>query len=282
MKDKIRVSMFQMEILSGTGGPKNKSVNLSRALEFIENSSDADLYVLPDEFYAGYGYGLSSMPDFTKKKCLEKFCELAAKKSVYIAFSCLIQSEGLKRFKSHSCGMLIGPAGVVECVQKRSYIFQREREWVVPCEDEKVEVFHTPLGSIAFVIGFDTVHQDVWDKIFADQPDIVINPLYYIKQHAHVMENNLDPDFFDYSVYYDAAVRYHAMRGNCFVLSCSGVGSYGPQMKYRAAGGTKVIFPQGKVIPAASEDKECVLHVTLLKEDLMKCRDLAHQTVPDG
>lgn len=103
-----------------------------------------------------------------------------------------------------------------------------------------------------------------------------------IKQHEHVMEHNLDPDFFDYSVYYDAAVRYNAMRGNCFVLSCSGVGSYGPQMKYRAVGCTKVIFPQGKVIPAGSEDKECVLHVTLLNEDLMKCRDLTRQTVPSS
>ncbi len=281
MKEKVQVVLVQMSVLSGSSGPKNKSINVSRAIEIIEGSGEADLFVLPDEFYSGYGYGLSSMPDFTKRKHMETFRELASRKKAHIAFSTLLQDDIQDKFLSNSCGVLIGPSGDLVGVQKKLHVGEREREWV--CPGERMDVFDTDLGRIAFVTGCDSLYVDAWGAAKEQGVEIVINPLNFIKNHENVVREQLPRDFYDYSVFYESAAVFHAMSAEpCFVLSCSAIGPYGPAPKFNSVGCTRIVFPNGKILRAEAADVECVLMAELAASDLTACHELRKESLVLG
>ncbi|OHD15167.1 MAG: hypothetical protein A2086_16130 [Spirochaetes bacterium GWD1_27_9] len=271
MKNKINIGIIQMEIRSDSSDQNLKIENFEKSLKIIEETDGIELFVFPDDFYGGYGYGMLNSPDFAVMGYIDELKEIAIKKQVYIAGSSLFLVPNNTDFKSYSKGFLISKDGELIAEQDRNYLLNREKIWILP--GNEIKVFDTELGKIAFVLGFDTLFSNVWQSLLNNQVEIVINPLLYIPIHEGVKENDLPIDFINLKEVYKSSQIYHAYFNSCYILSASGIGNYAHAKQYRCAGGSRVVFPTGKYVEL-SNDNEDILKLTISNEDLENKKEL--------
>lgn len=269
MRKSIKVGIYQMEVEGDIFEPDVKGRNLEKVGSIIEKKTDHDLIVLPDDFYAGYGYGVMNLPDFSQTKRFDWLGLLAKKHNLYIAGSSLCLPEPVQGLKSEARSFLIGPDGKVISHQNRFHLHNIESEWII--SGSKVNVFDTDLGRIGFISGLDTFHSQMWDSLIALDVEIVLNPLLYISSPEGAAKMEVDIDFVDVRPVIKAAQVFHAYSGGIYVLSASAVGAYAQADEFKCAGESRIVFPTGKTVEANS-DKEIFITSVIDSETLEKAR----------
>lgn len=269
MIDKIKMAIYQMEVKADIFEPDFKDENLEKVEKFISENSECDIVLLPDDFYAGYGYGVMNLPDFSHTSRMEFLSELAVKYNIYIAGSTLFFPQKPCGLKSESRAFLIDPAGKVVASQQRNNIQKKELEWVLT--HDEVEVFDTALGKIGFIINFDTVFPEIWNKLISAGVEIIINPMLYIPHSESVKDFNLPVDYIDMPLLTKNMQQAFAVSGNCYVVSASAVGSYAQAEEFNCVGQSRIVYPNG-VVKEIEDVNESSLIVEIDAETLTNSR----------
>lgn len=253
MKDTIKVSIYQMDCKADIFEPDFKETNMERVAEYVAAHADCDLILLPDEFYAGYGYGVMNLPDFSNTGRIEVLKELAKEHHVHISGAALSMPKKPMGLKTESRAFLISPEGEVIASQCRQHIQEKETEWVLP--GTGLEVFDTPLGKVAFLVNFDTFFPEVLDALVSAGAELIINPMLYIPYAECVKKYNLPVEYIDMPPVVRSIQHAAAVTRNCYVLSASAVGTYAQADDFQCAGRSRVVFPNGIIheLPDANE-----------------------------
>jgi predicted amidohydrolase len=221
MRDNIKVAMIQMNIQSNIFGTEIRKENVKHAYERMEEilkkENDMDLLVLPEEFYAGAGYGPISLQDSidtVKNEVFEVFGELAEKYNVYIA-GALSSKLDANSFRGNNVGFLIGRDGSLVGMQERFHLTENEKPFSIPAS--KYEVFDLDIGKVSLVIGVDILYPEISRNFILKGAEILINPILapgYLKKDEY--PNNL----------YHHCTISRALENQTFVIMVNGVGQF--------------------------------------------------------
>jgi N-carbamoylputrescine amidase len=165
----LRLAAVQMVSANGL-----VAENLARAGQWAEQAArqGAELVLLPELFAIGYELNAhawnSAEPQVGPTECW--LTETARTRGFYIGGSYL-ERHGDDFFNTFA---LSGPMGVIGRVRKRhpcsleAYIFKG---------GDDPHVIETPLGRIGVAICYDGSLREVWDRLLADDPDLLLMPM---------------------------------------------------------------------------------------------------------
>lgn len=222
MKANLKVLVVQMNILSNVFGTDIRKANVEHACELLEknleNNKDIDIAVLPEEFYAGAGYGPISLQDdenTIKETVFKKLCDIAAKYSVNIvgALSTKFNESG---FKGNNIGFVIQRNGnLMSKYQERFH--QTESEKPFSYSGEEYVIFNLDCAKLGMVIGVDIFYPEIARNMVLKGAEILINPILA----PGVQAKDLFPDNL-----YRICSTARAMENQIFVVTVNGVGQF--------------------------------------------------------
>lgn len=221
MKNIIKVGIIQMEILSNVFSVSVRKENVDHACklmeEFLDINQNLDLVVLPEEFYAGAGYGPISLQDsfeHIKETVLSPITEIAKKYSVNIigALSTKFNETG---FKANNIAFVIDRKGTFLGTQERFH--QTANEKPFSFSGEKYEIFNLDIGKVGIVIGVDILYPEVARNFVLDGAEFLVNPI--------IEPGITSEDAFPNNLYKYCAVT-RAIENQVFVIMANGVGKF--------------------------------------------------------
>lgn len=165
----IRLAAIQMVSANG-----RVAENLTRAGHWAEQAAQqgAELVLLPELFPIGYEINANAWNSAEPKGGPTErwLTDTASSHRFYIGGSYL-ERHGNDFFNTFA---LAGPEGILGRVRKRhpcsleAYIFKG---------GDDAHVIDTPLGRIGVAICYDSSLREVWDRLLADAPDLVLMPM---------------------------------------------------------------------------------------------------------
>jgi predicted amidohydrolase len=221
MKAEIKVGFIQMEILSNIFDGSVRAINVKHACQLMEDllekNKDLDLLVLPEEFYAGAGYGPISLQDgfdLIKETVISPFGEIAAKYHVNItgALSTKFNEVG---FKANNIAFVLNRSGKLIGTQERFHLAASEQPFSF--SGEKFEIFDLDFGRVGIVIGVDILYPEVARKFVLEGAEILINPI--------IEPGEKDENSFPNTLYKNCAIT-RAMENQVYVVMVNGVGKF--------------------------------------------------------
>lgn len=221
MKEVVKAGIIQMEILSNifSAGIRKENVDHACKLmeQFLSANSDLDLVVLPEEFYAGAGYGPISLQDsfeVIKENVLARFADISQKYNVNIigALSTKFNETG---FKANNIAFVIDRKGELLGTQERFH--QSESEKPFSFSGKKYEIFDLDIGKVGVVIGVDILYPEVARNFVLNGAEILVNPII----EPGVTQENTFPN----TLYTNCAIT-RAMENQVFVVMTNGVGKF--------------------------------------------------------
>jgi N-carbamoylputrescine amidase len=166
-----RVSLAAVQMVSANG---RVDENLARAGYWADQAArqGAEVVLLPELYSTGFEINANAW-DVAEPQAgpTERWLtDIASLHSFYIGGSYL-EHRGNDFFDTFA---LAGPAGIMGRVRKRhpcsleAYIFKG---------GDDAHVIETPLGRIGVAICYDGSLREVWDRLLADRPDLVLMPM---------------------------------------------------------------------------------------------------------
>lgn len=165
----LRIAAVQM--VSGNG---RTAANLARAGDWAAQAAaqGAELVLLPELFGIGFELNANAWKAAEPQGGVTErwLADTAGRHGLYIGGSYL-ERRGGDFFNTFA---LAGPAGIVGRVRKRhpcsleAYVFKGG--------DDR-HVIETPLGRVGVAICYDGSLREVWDRLLADAPDLVLLPM---------------------------------------------------------------------------------------------------------
>jgi N-carbamoylputrescine amidase len=165
------LQLAAIQMVSGNG---HVAENLNRAAHLVESAAaqQAQLMLLPELFSTGFelnGHAWRSAEP--QGGATERWLlDTARQHSCFIGGSFLERREG-DYFNTFA---LAGPAGLAGRVRKRhpcaveAYVFKA---------GDDAHVIDTPLGRVGVAICYDSSLRDVWDRLLAANPDVLLFPM---------------------------------------------------------------------------------------------------------
>ena len=183
--------------------------NLARAKHWAEQAAQqgAELVLLPELFSVGFeinanAWNTAEPQGGSAERCLT---DTARRHNFYIGGSYL-ERRGDDFFNTFA---LAGPAGILGRVRKRhpcsleAYIFKG---------GDDPHVIRTPLGHIGVTICYDSSLREVWDRLLADAPDLVLMPMSAPTPVKTLLYNQRKIDAFHAS-FFDGATQSARLLG---------------------------------------------------------------------
>lgn len=268
MRDNIKVAMIQMEVRSNIFGTEIRKENVRHACEKMEDTlkkeADLDLLVLPEEFYAGAGYGPISLQDSmetVKDEVFQAFGELAQKYGVYIA-GALSAKFNPDSFRGNNVGFLIGRDGKLAGIQERFHLTENEKPF--SAAGTEYEVFDLDIGKAALVIGADILYPEIARNFMLKGAELLINPV--------LAPGCQKRDAYPNSLYHHCAAA-RALENQVFVIMVNGVGEFA-HADFPIFGESLVAGPLG-VLKQAGFEECCETAVLSAKDKLLSDRNMA-------
>ncbi|MDS0527097.1 carbon-nitrogen hydrolase family protein [Clostridium sp. SHJSY1] len=268
MKDNIKIAMIQMNIQSNIFGTEIRKENVKHACERMEDilkkEKDMDILILPEEFYAGAGYGPISLQDSidkVKNDVFQVFGELAKKYNVYIA-GALSAKLDPNSFRGNNIGFLIGRDGCLVGMQERFHLTENEKPFSIPATN--YEVFDLDIGKVSLVIGVDILYPEISRNFILKGAEILINPILapgYLKNNEY--PNNL----------YKYCAITRALENQAFVIMVNGVGQFA-HADMAIFGESLVAGPVG-IIKKTEFDECCETAVLTIKDKVLSNKNMA-------
>lgn len=147
------------------------TVRLGRAARLIEAAAQqgAKLIVLPQQFHTGYDYDddqYTLAEPAHDSPTLEWLARQAAQYEVYLATALPLRVID----EVQMMAVLISPDG-----QRWTYAQQTPHLWerAFVRDSQQPGIFHTPLGRIGLLIGWDAAHADIWQR-YAARVDLML------------------------------------------------------------------------------------------------------------
>lgn len=268
MKELIKTAIVQMNVEADLFEPDCKENNLTKAEQYIADNKDADLIILPDDFYGGYGYGVMNVPDFVMSGTFDKVKGWAREYNVFIAGSSLIPPAKPQGYKSMAQGFLIDPNGEVVARQDRIHLHEREKEWVIP--GTEIQCFDTELGKVGFVLGLDVYYPEIARKLAREGVEIIIMLQLCIRYVDGLQETEYSHEYIDLLEAMKTCARARAFENSAYLVCSSALGAYAHADQFQCIGNSLFIEPNGNLQELGSE--EGVLRVELKKADLETVR----------
>lgn len=222
MKANLKILVVQMNILSNVFGTDVRKTNVEHACKLLEkhlaSNKEVDIAVLPEEFYAGAGYGPISLQDdedTIKETVFEKLCNIAVKYNVNIvgALSTKFNETG---FKGNNIGFVIERNGkLAPKYQERFH--QTESEKPFSYSGEEYVLFDLDCAKLGMVIGVDIFYPEIARNMVLKGAEILINPILA----PGAKEKDLFPDNL-----YRICSTARAMENQIFVVTVNGVGQF--------------------------------------------------------
>lgn len=257
MKSSIRAALYQMLVESDLKNGDMKDRNMERVLHKIDSLNNIDLVVLPEEFYAGYGYSMMNIPNFVESGSMQDLMNMASEKDIFIAGGTSIRPKKILEYKSEPKAFIINSSGKIDGMQHRKNLSPKETQWMNPGNDP--EVFETELGRIGLVSGQDLFDETYWEKFVFQKPEIIISPLLvYPNMHLHTQKPKYEASVELNSLIVDIQKK-QAVKLGCYILSASAYGNY-THFDGRLQNHTRLVYPNG-TIKALNNDEEGLLIV---------------------
>ena len=180
MKESLTIAMIQMHIEADPLDFEMKERNVDRAIRYIDDlPPEVDLVVLPEEFYAGYGYGPISAPDFFQSEQVDMLKAKAREKRLHIvgcASGLLDENEEKPSvFMSDSIGFVIGPDGEFAGTQNRIHVITSESQYVD--SGKHLAPIDTPLGKLGLICGVDLLFPETARRLVLQGAEIILAPV---------------------------------------------------------------------------------------------------------
>jgi N-carbamoylputrescine amidase len=195
---KICLAAIQMVSTNG-----RVAENLVRAGHWAEQAvqQGAELVLLPELFSTGYEINSNAWNSAEPQGGPTErwLTDIATEHSLYIGGSYL-ERRGKDFFNTFA---LAGPTGIIGRVRKRhpcsleAYIFT---------DGDDSHVIETPLGRIGVAICYDGSLREVWNRLLADSPDLVLMPMSAPTPVKTLFYNQRKIDAFHAS-FYDGATQ---------------------------------------------------------------------------
>lgn len=261
MKDIVKVGIIQMDIISDIFDPEVREKNVEKAMNMMESilekEKNMDVIVLPEEFYAGSGYGPLSMPyilESIEEKVFVPFSELAKKYNVYIIGS-LNTKLNLKEFKSNNVGFIIGRDGEIKGYQERFH--QNSTEVPYSFAGKEYNVFDLDFGKVSLLIGNDVLFPEVARNFVLNGAEILISPIISPGSNSEKDEKYRYPN----NLYIDCATA-RALENQVFVVLANGVGKFA-HVDLNIFGESSIIGPLGKIAYLEKNESTLVSELNL-------------------
>jgi predicted amidohydrolase len=159
----VTVAAVQVAPSAGALDAESIAANSARAVSLVRAcvaATGAELVVLPESATTGFTPGVDverlwELVSDIPGSVLDPFAAVAAELGIHLVVG--TYERGVQRGVVHNAAVLLGPAGDVLGVYRKTHPFGGERSdrggWVTPGED--VCVVDTPLGKIGMIICFD-------------------------------------------------------------------------------------------------------------------------------
>lgn len=203
------------------------------------NSTDANLFVLPELFNTGYQFKSKKevselsedVPDGYTTKTL---IEIGRKKKIFIVAGIAEESRG--RFYNSS--ILIGPKGLIG-VYRKTHLFWHEKK-LFTAGDTPFEVYTIGNAKIGMMICFDWLFPEVARILSLKGADIICHP-----------SNLVLP-------YCPQAMITRCIENRVFAITTNRIGTEEriKRQKLKFIGQSEIVAPDGKILYRASTDKE--------------------------
>ncbi|HKK66708.1 MAG TPA: nitrilase-related carbon-nitrogen hydrolase, partial [Bacteroidales bacterium] len=149
--------------------------NMNKIDNLLQDSSDADIWVLPE--LASSGYNFSSRGEamkYSEEIKTSRFVDFLIKKArQYNAWfvSGINERDGDLLYNS---AVLISPNGL-EGLYRKLHLFNREKLFFEP-GNTGLPIFETPYGVIGMLICFDWMYPEVWRILSLKNVQLICHP----------------------------------------------------------------------------------------------------------
>lgn len=166
MPQTLKIAAVQMDAARSSAPAR-----LRRAARQIEAAAQhsARLIVLPQQFHTGYDYDddqYALAEPAHDSATLAWLAQHAAQHEVYLATALPLRHVD----EVQMMGVLVGPDGQQWTVaQQTPHLWER----AFVRDGQQPEIFHTPLGRIGLLVGWDAAHADIWQR-YAARVDLIL------------------------------------------------------------------------------------------------------------
>jgi len=223
MKENIKIGMIQMKVLSDIFSTEIRQENVKYAClqisNLLEANENVDIVVLPEEFYAGAGYGPISLQDdyeLIKETVFSEFSQIAKRYHVNIAGALSTKFDS-NSFRGNNIGFVINRNGELVGIQERFHQTANEKPYSY--SGKEYNVFELDLGKIALMIGVDSFYPEVARNFVLKGAEIIINPILApgnTENTGEIFPNNL----------YKYCAITRALENQVFTVMVNGVGEF--------------------------------------------------------
>jgi hypothetical protein len=258
MKNEINVAIIQMEVKSDIFGTDVRKINVNKALKLIENvckeNNELDLVVLPEEFYAGAGYGPISLPDtygYFENEYLAEIQELSRKYNVII-IGALSLKKSEEDFRSDNVGFVVDKQGSLLGYQNRFHKNIQEAPYTN--SGEKFHVFDLDIGKVSLVIGNDILYPEISRKFVLKGAELLINPIL-------LPGNTEDKDSYPKNIY-QISSTCRAIENQAYVITVNGVGEFA-HIDMNICGESVISSPTGVLNVCDNTEQTKIFKITI-------------------
>jgi len=269
MKDIVKIAIIQMEIKSDIFDSSVRDDNVNRVCSLIEKvaqeNENLDCIVLPEEFYAGAGYGPISLPDNINKvneKVFSPIGKIAKKYNTYIIGE-LVSKLNIQEFRGNNLGFVIGRDGEVIGYQERFH--QNPSEVAYSYKGNKYKVFDLDFGKIGLVLGLDILFPEISRNFVAKGAEILISPLLSPGPKRETGHNCFPNDLF-----MNCAVA-RALENQVYIIAVNGVGKFA-HVELDLFGESLAASPLGKILQLGSGEEVSVVELNI-RDKSEACRN---------
>jgi predicted amidohydrolase len=155
-------------------------LNVSNALSKME-SSDADLYVLPELFNTGYNFvdekELAGLVETSSGFTVKEMSVFAKRKSCYVAFGFAEEAD-----RYYNSSALVGPDGLIG-IYRKVHLFFREHFFFAD-GNKGFPVFDLPIGRIGMMICFDWIYPEAARTLALKGAQLIVHPSNLVLPHC--------------------------------------------------------------------------------------------------
>lgn len=256
MKSKVKIGIVQMNVLSNFYDNEVRYRNVKTAVklinELVDKDINIDIIILPEEFYAGGGYGPFSLPDNKDEIQIKVFNELskiAKDKHTYICGGLSMKFNPEDMFKSNNAGFIIDRNGKVLDFQERFHCNPTEAPYTIP--GNKLKVYDLDFGKVGIVMGLDIMYPEIARKLALEGVEIILSPI--MNPGIERKKENTE-SCFPNDLYRECAIA-RAIENQIFVVMVNSVGEF-VHSDLNLIGESMVAGPSGTILKC--DNSECI------------------------
>jgi predicted amidohydrolase len=175
----------------------NKEANLTKIKRMISDvalksteKSKLDLVVLPELTLTGTVENFKlddvfALSDTLDSIWVRELLELAKEFNVHLVFG-FIERQGKCLYNT---AMIADSQGNTVGIYRKTHLHHSDKNWATP--GNKIEVFHTELGKIGIMIGYDAAFPEVAGVLAVKRADIIVVPSSWRGEFGRELESSI-------------------------------------------------------------------------------------------